>query len=61
MLLALGSPEFRQKPAYLSGHSLWRMDRHEMSGLDDPKSCRVNAGGDLHKVLGGPVAIVTTR
>ena len=25
------------------------------------KSCPVNAGGDLHKVLGGPVAIVTTR
>ena len=32
-----------------------------MSGLDDPESRPVNAGGDLHKVLRGPVAIVTTR
>src|SRR5580692_11157335 len=40
MLLALGLPEFCQKPMNLAGHGLWRMDRHEMSGLDDPKSCR---------------------
>jgi len=61
MLLALGLPEFCQKPMNLAGHGLRRMERHEMPGLDGSESRPVNAGGNLHKMLRGPVAIVATR